>query len=97
MYEKYHGCGLRNRNNTQKQICYRRGESCISGTNEQCWRKNKSKYLTKKVYFTSQYSKALSKRLTMNQIVANVLRKIKRCFTEDLHKLGFYNARFQSM
>ena len=92
MHEKYHGCGLRNRNGTRKQICYRIGESCISETNEQCWRKTKSNYLKKKAYFTRQYSKALTKRLTIDQIVANGLRKIKHCFIKNLLQLGFYNA-----
>ena len=97
MCEKYHGCGLRNRNGTRKQICYRIGETCISGTNKQSWRKTKRKYLTKKIYFTCQYSKALTKRLTIDQIMANGLQKIKHCFVKDLLKLGFYDTRFQSM
>ena len=91
-YEKYHCCDLRNRNGTCQQICYKIGESYISGTNEQCWRTTRSKYLTKKVYFTHQYSKALTKILTTDQIVANSLQKIKDCFTKDLLKLGFYNT-----
>ena len=97
MYEKYHGYGLRNRNNTHNQICYRIGKSCISGTNKQRWRKTKSRYLTKKVYFTRQYLKALTKKMTIDQIVANSLRKIKHCFIKDLLKLGFFDTQFQFM
>ena len=43
--ERYHGCGLANRNDIRKLMNYKRREKCLLPTNRRCWRKTKRKYL----------------------------------------------------
>ena len=43
--KRYHGCCRVNGNGTRKLIDYKRGERCLSPTNNRYWRKRKAKYL----------------------------------------------------
>ena len=50
--ERYHGCGLVNRNDTRKLIDYKRGGKCLLPTNSRGWRKTKRKHLVDRPYLT---------------------------------------------
>ena len=50
----YHGCGKRNRNGTNKEIDYKRGEHCFFPTEKKYWKKKKK--IQRKVKFTRYMS-----------------------------------------
>ena len=49
----YHGCGKKNRNGTNKEIDYKRGEYCFFPTEKKYWKK---KRIQRKVKFTRYMS-----------------------------------------
>ena len=57
LVQRYLGCDRVNRKGTTKLIDYQRGETCLLATNEQCWRRTKAKYLSKKTCLTRQRQK----------------------------------------
>ena len=58
-FPPYHGCGLRNRNGTNKLIDYKRGYQCLFPTEKRYWKPYKTinkKTYSKKVKFTGYMS-----------------------------------------
>ena len=74
----YHGCGKRNRNGTNKEIDYKRGEHCFFPTERKYWKKkkdyNEKLSLLGICLFLEQTSMQKLKKecgLTMNKTVLN--------------------------
>ena len=98
MYERYHSCGKRNRNETRKEIYYklttRYGISKNCGTNERCWKETKSKYLKNKIYYTIQHKRVLGEEYQIKYQIEKIFNNIKRLLIEELLKTGAYNSNF---
>ena len=58
-FPPYHGCGLKNRNGTNKLIDYKRGQQCLFPTEKRYWKPYKTinkKTYSRKVKFTRYMS-----------------------------------------
>ena len=98
IYERYHSCSKRNRNNTRKAIDYKLTTKCGKDnkceTNERCWKETKSKYLKNKIYYTIQHKRLLDKKYQIKFEFEKLFKKIKRLLIEELLKIGAFHSNF---
>ena len=79
----YHGCGVRNRNGSNKPIDSYNGERCIRPTAEHCWWPVKEKYLKRRRPYPSRYALKIRDEVC-DKVRGTIESAIKKTFPDSL-------------